>query len=46
VKTRADTLEAVKPSLLKLYAALTPEQKEIMDKSTMGGHGHMRHHRG
>ena len=46
MKTRADTLEAVKPSLLKLYAALTPEQKEILDKSAMGGHGHMRHHRG
>ena len=46
MKTRSDTLEAVKPSLLALYAALTPEQKEILDRPMMGGHGRMHHRRG
>ncbi|HEY6982645.1 Spy/CpxP family protein refolding chaperone [Reyranella sp.] len=46
IKMRADTLEAVKPSLLALYAALTPEQKEILDRPTMERHGRMRHRHG
>ena len=39
MKARAATLEAVKPSLLALYAALTPEQKELLDRPMMGGRG-------
>ena len=46
IRMRADTLEAVKPSLLALYAALTPEQKEILDRPMMGRHGRMRHRHG
>ncbi|MBS0224385.1 MAG: Spy/CpxP family protein refolding chaperone [Proteobacteria bacterium] len=46
MKSRSDTLEAVKPSLLALYAALTPEQKKILDRPTMGEHGWMHHRRG
>ncbi|SKA38558.1 LTXXQ motif family protein [Enhydrobacter aerosaccus] len=38
MKTRLASIEAVKPSLLALYAALTPEQKEILDRPMMGGH--------
>ena len=40
MKTRLDSLEAVKPSLLALYAALTPEQKAILDRPMMGGRHH------
>jgi LTXXQ motif family protein len=40
MKTRLESLEAVKPSLMALYAALTPEQRAILDRPTMG------HHRG
>ncbi|WIM12735.1 Spy/CpxP family protein refolding chaperone [Enhydrobacter sp.] len=43
MKARLDTIEAVKPSLLTLYGALTPEQKEILDRSASMG---MHHHRG
>jgi hypothetical protein len=39
MKARLDNLEAVKPSLLALYAALTPEQKEIFDRPPMGRMG-------
>jgi hypothetical protein len=46
IKQRAETLEAVKPSLLALYAALTPEQKAIMDGPVRGGHFGHRHGRG
>jgi hypothetical protein len=42
IKTRLESLEAVKPSLMALYAMLTPEQKAILDRPMMGGH----HHRG
>ena len=42
MKARAATLEAVKPSLLALYAALTPEQKELLDRPMMGGMHHRR----
>ena len=40
MKARAETLEAVKPSLLALYTALTPEQKELLDRPMMGGRHH------
>lgn len=47
MKARLASIEAVKPSLLALYAALTPEQKEIMDRPTMGRFGmHGRRGRG
>lgn len=50
MKARLDSMEAVKPSMLALYAALTPEQKVVLDRPFMGwrgGHGHMRgHHHG
>jgi hypothetical protein len=46
IKQRADTLETVKPSLLALYAALTPEQKAIMDGPRGGGRMGHRHGRG
>ena len=38
MKVRLASLEAVKPSLLALYDKLTPEQKAVLDKPTMGGH--------
>jgi hypothetical protein len=44
MKARLASLEAVKPSLLALYAALTPEQKAVFDRP-MSGRGH-RHWRG
>jgi hypothetical protein len=49
MKARLEAIQAVKPSLTALYASLTPEQKEIMERSGRGGrhmgrHGH-RHHR-
>jgi hypothetical protein len=42
MKTRLESLQAVKPSLMALYAMLTPEQKAILDRPMMGGN----HHRG
>jgi hypothetical protein len=45
MKARLDSLEAVKPSLQALYASLTPEQKEILDRPMMMGR-HFHHHRG
>jgi LTXXQ motif family protein len=38
MKARVESMEAVKPSLQALYAALTPEQKAILDRPAMGGH--------
>ena len=38
MKTRLESIQAVKPSMLALYAALTPEQKTLFDRST-GGQG-------
>jgi len=38
MKTRLESLETVKPSLMALYAMLTPEQKAILDRPMMGGH--------
>ncbi|HTR83237.1 MAG TPA: Spy/CpxP family protein refolding chaperone [Reyranella sp.] len=46
MKSRLESIEAVKPSLLALYAQLSPEQKEILDRPMMGPHGHRRHGRG
>jgi LTXXQ motif family protein len=42
LKARLDSLEAVKPSLMALYAMLTPEQKALFDRP-MGGHRHHHH---
>ena len=38
MKTRLESLEAVKPTLMALYDKLTPEQKAILDRPMMGGH--------
>ena len=53
MKSRYDSFEAVKPPLMALYAALTPEQQEIFDRPPMHGMGgpgrhgpHRWHHRG
>lgn len=52
MKARLASLEATKPSLTALYAALTPEQKAIFDKPGrgmrmgMGGGKHRHHHHG
>jgi hypothetical protein len=48
MKMRLEAIQAVKPSLGALYASLTPEQKEIVDRGgerRMGRHGHRHHHR-
>jgi hypothetical protein len=42
MKARYDAFEAVKPSLMALYAALTPEQQALFDRP-MGGPGGGRH---
>jgi hypothetical protein len=49
LKARLDSMEAVKPSMLALYATLTPEQKVVLDRPFMGlgggferGHDRMR----
>jgi hypothetical protein len=42
MKSRLESLEAVKPSLMALYDKLTPEQKAILDRPMMGGHRHGR----
>ncbi len=39
MKARLESLQAVKPSLTTLYAALTPEQQALFDRP-MGGHRH------
>ncbi len=36
MRTRLESLQSVKPSLMALYATLTPEQKAILDRP-MGG---------
>src|SRR5437868_9632125 len=38
MKTRLESLQSVKPSLMALYATLTPEQKALLDRPMMGGH--------
>jgi hypothetical protein len=48
MKARLDAIEAVKPSLTTLYAALTPEQQALFDRPAGmegRGRGHW-HHRG
>jgi hypothetical protein len=46
MKARYESFEAVKPSLMALYAALTPEQQEIFDRppAMQGPHGPHRWH--
>ena len=49
MKTRLESLQAVKPSLTALYDKLSPEQKTVLDQPMMGGrHGGpgRRHRRG
>ena len=47
MKSRYESFEAVKPSLMALYAALTPEQQALFDRPMDGGHrGPHRHGRG
>ena len=47
MKSRYDSFEAVKPSLMALYAALTPEQQALFDRPMGDGHrGPHRHGRG
>jgi hypothetical protein len=47
MKARYEALEAVKPSLKALYAALTPGQQAVLDRPMDGhgphGHGHWSH---
>ncbi|MBN9088317.1 MAG: Spy/CpxP family protein refolding chaperone [Reyranella sp.] len=47
MKSRLESLEAVKPTLLALYDKLTPEQKAVFDRPMMGRHhdGPGRHRR-
>jgi hypothetical protein len=40
MKSRLESMEAVKPTLLALYDKLTPEQKAVFDRPMMGRHGH------
>jgi len=37
MKSRLESFEAVKPTLLALYDKLTPEQKTVLDRPMMGG---------
>ena len=49
MKSRLESMEAVKPTLLALYDKLTPEQKAMFDRPMMGRHqqgGPGRHRRG
>jgi hypothetical protein len=48
MKSRLESIQAVKPSLTALYDKLSPEQKTVLDQPMMGGrHGGpgRRHHR-
>src|SRR6185436_19417969 len=40
MKTRLESLQAVKPTLTALYDKLSPEQKAVLDRPMMGGHRH------
>ena len=45
MKTRLESMQAVKPSLLALYDKLSPEQKAVLDRPMMGrGMGRHRRH--
>jgi hypothetical protein len=47
MKARVASIEAVKPTLVALYAVLTPEQKVTLDKPRgMAGGREMRRHGG
>jgi hypothetical protein len=48
MKSRIESIEAVKPSLVALYDKLSPEQKATLDRPMMGPHrgGPGRHRRG
>jgi hypothetical protein len=47
MKSRLESLEAVKPTLLALYDKLSPEQKAVFDRPMRHGHRHGwgKHHR-
>ena len=38
MKSRLESIEAVKPTLLALYDKLTPDQKTVLDRPMMGPH--------
>jgi hypothetical protein len=44
MKSRFESMEAVKPSLMTLYAALTPDQQALFDRPPMGHGGPHRPH--
>jgi hypothetical protein len=48
MKTRLESIQAVKPTLMALYDKLSPEQKAVFDRPMMGPHhgGPGRHRRG
>ena len=48
MKSRLESIQAVKPTLMALYDKLSPEQKEAFDRPMMGPHhgGPGRHRRG
>jgi len=48
MKSRLESIQAVKPTLTALYDKLSPEQKAAFDRPMMGPHygGHGRHRRG
>ena len=46
MKARSDSFAAVKPSLMALYAALTPEQQALFDRPMGDGHRGMHHRHG
>jgi hypothetical protein len=45
MKSRLESIEAVKPTLLALYDKLTPDQKAVLDRPMMGRHGGPGRHR-
>lgn len=48
MKSRLESIQAVKPTLIALYDKLSPEQKAVFDRPIMGPHhgGHGRHRPG
>lgn len=38
IRSRLESVESVKPTLLALYDKLTPEQREVLDRPMMGRH--------
>jgi hypothetical protein len=46
MKSRLESIQAVKPTLTALYDKLSPEQKAVLDRATMGPpHGGPGHHK-